>query len=42
MTTLFRDQVAAFIAEGLRAAQQAGALPEFEMPEITVDRKSVV
>ena len=37
MTTLFRDQVAAFIAEGLRAAQQAGALPEFEMPDITVE-----
>jgi arginyl-tRNA synthetase len=38
MTTLFRDQVAAFIAEGLRAAQQAGALPEFEAPEVTVER----
>jgi len=38
MTELVRDQVAAFIADGLQSAQDAGALPEFEVPEIVVER----
>jgi arginyl-tRNA synthetase len=38
MTELVRDQVAVFIAEGLRAAQEGGALPEFEIPEIVVEQ----
>jgi arginyl-tRNA synthetase len=38
MTRLIREQVAALIAVGVQAAQQAGALPEFEVPEIVVER----
>jgi len=38
MTELIRDQFAALVATGLRAAQEKGALPEFEMPEIVVER----
>ena len=38
MTELIRDQVAALIGTGLQAAQNAGALPEFEVPEIVVER----
>jgi arginyl-tRNA synthetase len=38
MAELIRDQVAASIAEGLQAAQKAGALPEFEIPAIVVQR----
>ncbi len=35
---LIRDQVAALIAAGLRIAQEDGALPEFEVPAVVVDR----
>ena len=38
MPELIRDQVAALIAAGLRAAQEDGALPEFEMPTVVVER----
>ena len=38
MTELIRDQVAALISAGLQAAQNEGALPEFEAPEIIVER----
>jgi len=38
MTKLIRDQVAALIGAGLQAAQNEGALPEFEAPEIIVER----
>jgi len=38
MTELIRDQVAALIGVGLQAAQDEGALPEFEAPEIVVER----
>lgn len=38
MTELIRDRIAAFIATGLRAAQEAGALPEFEVPQIALER----
>ncbi len=38
MTELVRDQIAVFIAEGLRAAQEGGALPEFETPEVAVEQ----
>jgi arginyl-tRNA synthetase len=38
MTPLIRDQVAALIAAGSRAAQEKGALPELEMPDIVVER----
>ncbi|HUX75503.1 MAG TPA: arginine--tRNA ligase [Anaerolineae bacterium] len=38
MTELIRDQVAALIGAGLQAAQNEGALPEFETPEIIVER----
>ena len=38
MTELIRDQIAALIDAGLQAAQNTGALPEFEMPEIVVER----
>jgi len=38
MAELIRDRVAALIAEGLRAAQEKGALPDFEIPEIVVER----
>ncbi len=37
-TQLIRDQVADIIAAGLRAAQAEGALPEFELPPIVVER----
>ena len=35
---LIRDQIAALIAAGLRIAQEDGALPEFEVPAVVVDR----
>jgi arginyl-tRNA synthetase len=35
---LVQDQVAALIGAGLKAAQESGALPVFEMPEIIVER----
>ena len=38
MTKLIRDQVAALIGAGLQAAQNEGALSEFEAPEIIVER----
>jgi arginyl-tRNA synthetase len=38
MGALFRDQVAALIAAGMQAAQEGGALPAFEIPEIVVER----
>ncbi len=38
MTALIRDQIAALIAEGLQAAQEDGALPTLEMPEVVVER----
>jgi arginyl-tRNA synthetase len=38
MTELLRDQVAMLIAEGIRAAQEDKALPDFEMPSILVER----
>jgi arginyl-tRNA synthetase len=37
MTELVRDQIAALIAAGLRAAQQGDTLPAFEMPAITTE-----
>ena len=37
MTTIIRDHVATLIAAGLKTAQEQGALPEFEMPEIVVE-----
>jgi arginyl-tRNA synthetase len=38
MAELIRDQVAASIAVGLQAAQDKGALPQFEIPVIVVER----
>jgi len=38
MVELIRDRVVALIAAGLRAAQEKGALPKFEIPEIVVER----
>ena len=38
MTELIRDQVAALIGAGLEAAQNQGALPEFTLPEIVIER----
>jgi arginyl-tRNA synthetase len=38
MTELLRDQIAALVAEGIRAAQETGALPDFEVPQIVVER----
>jgi arginyl-tRNA synthetase len=38
MTELVQDQVAALVAAGLKAAQESGALPVFEMPEVVVER----
>jgi arginyl-tRNA synthetase len=38
MTELIQDQVAALIAAGLKAAQEGGALPAFEIPEVVVER----
>jgi len=38
MTELIPDQVAALIGAGLRAAQDEGALPAFEVPDIVVER----
>ncbi len=35
---LIRDQIAELIAAGLRIAQEDGALPEFEVPAVVVDR----
>ncbi len=38
MIKLIRDQVAALIQTGIRAAQEAGALPPFEMPDVFIER----
>jgi arginyl-tRNA synthetase len=38
MTDLIQDQVAALIAAGLKAAQESGALPPFEVPGVVVER----
>lgn len=38
MMKLIRDQIAALVAAGLRGAQEEGALPEFEMPVVVVER----
>ena len=38
MTDLLRDQIAVLVAEGIRGAQESGALPGFEMPQIVVER----
>ncbi len=38
MTELIRDQVASFISEGIRLAQEADALPPFRLPQVTVER----
>ena len=35
---LIRDQIADLIAAGLRIAQEDGALPDFEVPAVVVDR----
>jgi arginyl-tRNA synthetase len=37
MKDLIQDQVVALIATGLKAAQESGALPVFEMPEVVVE-----
>jgi arginyl-tRNA synthetase len=38
MTELLRDQVGALIAAGVRSAQESGGLPDFEIPQIDVER----
>ncbi len=38
MRELVRDQVAVLIADGLRAAQEDGALPGFDVPAVVVER----
>jgi arginyl-tRNA synthetase len=38
MTELIRDRIVDLIAAGLQTAQERGALPEFEIPTITVER----
>jgi len=38
MTELIREQVASLITAGLQAAQDDGSLPDFEAPEIVVER----
>jgi arginyl-tRNA synthetase len=38
MAELIQEQLAALIAAGLKAAQESGALPAFEVPEIVVER----
>jgi arginyl-tRNA synthetase len=38
MEALIRDQVEALVGAGLQAAQEAGALPAFEIPEIVIER----
>ena len=38
MTKLVRDHIIDLITTGLQAAQETGALPEFEMPTILVER----
>jgi len=38
VTELIRDQVASFISEGIRLAQEADALPPFRLPQVTVER----
>ena len=38
MTELVQDRVAALIAAGIKAAQASGALPDFEMPVVVVER----
>ncbi len=38
MTELIRDQVASFIQDGIRLAQEAEALPPFPLPHIGVER----
>lgn len=35
---LVRDQIATWVASGLRAAQDAGALPTFDLPPVAVER----
>jgi arginyl-tRNA synthetase len=35
---LIRDRIADLIVSGLQSAQEEGALPEFEMPEVVVER----
>ncbi|MBN1812756.1 MAG: arginine--tRNA ligase [Anaerolineae bacterium] len=35
---MIQDQVAALIAAGLKAAQESGALPVFEIPDVVVER----
>ncbi len=38
MTMLVRDQIATWMATGLRAAQEASALPAFDPPPVAVER----
>jgi len=38
MTELIRDQIVVLIATGLQAAQEKGALPEFDVPAVVVER----
>lgn len=38
MRLLIRDQIADWIAAGLGAAQEAGALPRFDLPPVAVER----
>ena len=38
MTELIRDRIADLVASALRAAQEGGALPPFEIPTINVER----
>ncbi|MGD2144917.1 MAG: arginine--tRNA ligase, partial [Anaerolineae bacterium] len=38
MTELIRDRIASLIREGIQLAQNDGALPPFEIPEIGVER----
>jgi len=38
MTEFIHDQVAALVVAGLRAAQENGALPQFKMPPVIVER----
>lgn len=41
MAQLIREDIATLVREGIRAAQAAGALPAFDMPEIPVERPKV-
>jgi len=38
MSKLVQDRVAVWIAAGLQAAQESGALPAFQMPDVVVER----